>query len=94
MLRENWSHPEVRLNAERTRLEARLRTIRKRMDAAYVDKLDGKIEEDFWERKMNEWRTDGQQLKLAMNGLASSQSADSALDAQRVFELANKAYSL
>jgi len=26
------------------------------MDAAYVDKLDGKISEDFWERRMSEGR--------------------------------------
>ena len=64
------------------------------MDGAYVDKLDGKIDEDFWERKMIEWRTDKQQVKTAMNGLASPQSIDRDLDAQRVFELANKAYLL
>jgi hypothetical protein len=26
------------------------------MDTAYTDKLDGKIPEEFWERKMGEWR--------------------------------------
>jgi hypothetical protein len=28
------------------------------MDAVYADKLDGKIPEDFWERKMSEWRSE------------------------------------
>ena len=45
--------------AERSRLETRLATIRKRMDDAYTDKLDGKIPEDFWERKIRtigEWK--------------------------------------
>ncbi len=32
--------------------------IHKRMDTAYTDKLDGKIPEDFWSRKMDEWRTE------------------------------------
>lgn len=36
-------------------------------DATYVDKLDGKIPEDFWERKMNEWWTEEQQAKLAID---------------------------
>ena len=64
------------------------------MDAAYADKLDGKIPEDFWDRKMTEWRTEEQQVKMAIAGLASAETGDRALDAQKVFELANKAYCL
>jgi len=93
-LREDQNQAESRLEKERARLESRRTSIRNRMDVAYVDKLDGKIPEDFWERKMTEWRTEEQRVKLAMDGLASTQSADRALDAQRVFELANKAYLL
>ncbi len=94
MLREDQDQAGNRLEKERTRLGARLTSIRNRMDAAYVDKLDGKIPEDFWERKMAEWRAEEQQAKLALDGLASSENTDRALDAQRVFELANKAYLL
>lgn len=36
------------VTAEQTRLQGRLVAIRNRMDAAYADKLDGKIPEDFW----------------------------------------------
>jgi hypothetical protein len=64
------------------------------MDVAYVDKLDGKIPEDFWDRKMSEWRTEEQQVKMAIGGLANADTGDRALDAQKMFELANKAYSL
>jgi len=64
------------------------------MDNAYTDKLDGKIPEDFWERKMNDWRLEEQQVKMAMEGLNSAEIGDRALDAQRILELANKAYSL
>jgi hypothetical protein len=64
------------------------------MDAAYVDKLDGKIPEDFWERKMSDWRMEEQQVKMAMQGLSNSEAGDKTLDAQKIFELANKAYSL
>jgi site-specific DNA recombinase len=94
MLHEDQSQVENRLERERVRLEFRLTSIRNRMDSAYVDKLDGKIPEDFWERKMTEWRTEEQQVKLAIDGLDSTESTDRALDAQRVFELANKAYLL
>jgi hypothetical protein len=83
-----------KVGAERTRLEARLTGIRSRMDAAYVDKLDGKIPEDFWERKMTEWRMEEQQAKMAVQGLTNAETGDRALDAQRILELGNKAYSL
>ncbi len=65
------------------RLESRLTSIRNRMDSAYVDKLDGKIPEDFWERKMTEWRTEEQQVKSAMVGLASTENTDRALNASK-----------
>ena len=64
------------------------------MDAAYADKLDGKIPEDFWERKMSDWRIEEQQVQAAINGLASTGDADRAINAEKVFELANKAYLL
>ncbi len=72
----------------------RLTAIRNRMDKAYSDKLDGKIAEDFWERLMTEWRMEEQQVKMAIQGLASGETGDRALDAQKIFELANSAYSL
>jgi len=87
-------HQVGKVGAERTHLEARLTSIRKRMDAAYGDRLDGKIPEDFWERKMNEWRMKEQQVKMAIQDLCNAQYGDRALYAQRIFELANKAHSL
>ena len=32
---------------------------------AYTDKLDGKIPQDFWERKMSDWRMEKQQVREA-----------------------------
>jgi hypothetical protein len=69
-------------------------SIRDRMDAAYTDKLDGTIPADFWERKMSDWRTEEQQVRMALDGLKNGETSDRALDAERIFELANKAYSL
>ena len=57
------------MNNAEPRLQARLTTIRKRMDDAYTDKLDGKIPEDFWERKMSDWRMEEQQVRMALEGL-------------------------
>ncbi len=93
-LRKDQEQAENRLSAERTRLESRLTGIRNRIDAAYIDKLDGKISEEFWRRKTDEWTLEEQQLKLAIDGLANAATSDRAVDAQRVFELSNKAYSL
>jgi hypothetical protein len=56
-LRKDQQHSVEKVDAERSRLEARLTGIHNRMDGAYTDKLDGKIPEDFWERKMADWRS-------------------------------------
>ncbi|WP_125485106.1 recombinase family protein [Edaphobacter aggregans] len=93
-LREDQRRAASKIITERSRLELRLTGIRNRMDSAYADKLDGKIPEDFWERKMTDWRMEEQQIKMAMDGLSSAETGDRALDAQRIFELANKVYSL
>jgi DNA invertase Pin-like site-specific DNA recombinase len=93
-LRKDQQQSASKTSAERSRLEVRLTAIRKRMDGAYADKLDGKISEDFWERMMSDWRMEEQQVKMAIEGLNSAETGDRALDAQRIFELANKAYLL
>ena len=93
-LSDDQKHTAGKVNTEKARLESRLTAIRNRMDAAYLDKLDGKIDEAFWERKMGEWRLEEQQVKFALDGLETADLGDRALDAQRVLELANKAYLL
>ncbi len=82
------------LSAERAGLESRLAAIRGRQDLAYTDKLDGKIPEDFWERRMSEWRREEQQLKTAIDRIDKGEPGDRVLEAERVFELANRAHSL
>ena len=37
--------------------------MRHRLDQAYLDKLDGKISEEFWMRKSAEWFAEEQQIK-------------------------------
>ena len=93
-IRLDEAQADANRGSELSRLEGRLTAIRNRMDAAYTDKLDGKIPEDFWNRKMNDWRMEEQQVRMAIDGLSNAERGDKALDAERIFELANKAYSL
>jgi site-specific DNA recombinase len=93
-LRDDQKHAASKVNAERARLEDRLTAVRNRVDAAYTDRFDGKITEEFWERKMTDWRTEEQRVKLALEGLHTAETEDRALRAERTLELANKAYLL
>jgi site-specific DNA recombinase len=86
------SHKDT--EAQRTRLEQRLANVRVKMDRAYDDKLSGAIDEDFWNRKMNDWRNEEQQVRMALDGLKQSSNGDRLLDAKRILELANKAHFL
>jgi site-specific DNA recombinase len=81
------------ITAQRNALQARLSAVRQRMDRAYQDKLDGKIPEDFWERKMADWTTEEYSIRGALNRLEHPKS-ERLLTTQRTLELANKAYSL
>jgi site-specific DNA recombinase len=79
--------------AQRSALQQRLAALRHRMDQAYHDKLDAKIPEDFWERRMREWSDDEQRIQEALARLEEP-APQRLLTAQRTLELANKAYSL
>jgi site-specific DNA recombinase len=74
------------------RWKQRLSAVRHRLDQAYLDKRDGKINEEFWTRKSIEWLAEEHQISLAMHGLANANpDPDRIIDAVRIFELANKA---
>jgi site-specific DNA recombinase len=72
--------------------QQRLSALRSRMDQMYEDKLDGKINEDFWTRKTNEWREQERSLESQLAGLSSPLKADNVRSVKRIFELAKKAY--
>ena len=63
--REDRDRSHVWRNQERERLQKRLASVRTRMDQAYLDKPDGKITEEFWQRKKTEWQEEEQQIVLA-----------------------------
>jgi site-specific DNA recombinase len=92
-LQEDAQCSAVHRQTDRERLTQRLKAVRGRLDQIYVDKLDGKVPEDFWERKTAEWRTEEGNVLLALQGLEQS-SPDRMLNATRILELANKSYFL
>ena len=68
-IREDQERSDSWGKQEQHRLQQRLAGIRARLDQAYCDKLDGKITEDFWQRKTDEWQQEEQQALLALNVL-------------------------
>lgn len=84
---------EVARRHQKERSEQRLALVRRRLDQAHQDKLDGKISDEFWERKAGEWQSEEQQVVAAIREADAPQPAR-LLDAMRILELANKAYFL
>jgi hypothetical protein len=44
-------------------LGSELRTVQSRIDEAYNDRMDGKISEEFWERKRGDWQAEGSRIR-------------------------------
>jgi DNA invertase Pin-like site-specific DNA recombinase len=89
-------HVQMRNQAEqeRARLERELAALYSHMDAAYTDKLDGKITEEFWQRKQADWQTEDMRIKSLISGLGEDKSGERLLEVRRILELAQKAYFL
>lgn len=54
-------------------LEKQIKLLQKRVDQAYLDKLDGKISEEFWQKHTRQWIVEKEELSLK---LVSAQRAD------------------
>lgn len=93
-LRDDQHNAAARGEAQRARLESRLTEIRSYIDKTYEDKLDGKIPEDFWLRKMNAWRGEEQHIQATLERLHNLKTQDRVEAAERIFEIATKAHSL
>lgn len=87
------SRQAARVKAEKDRLQQRLAHVRHRIEQIYLDKLDGKVAEDFWETKSSEWNQEQQQIQMVLQGL-QQQSPERLLNGVRILELANKAHFL
>ena len=84
-------------NAQREReervyaMQSRLEQLRNRIDKMYEDKLDGKIDDDFWNRKSSEWRLQEREIENEIAKVQSGLTETQRPDVQRVLELANHA---
>ncbi len=89
-------HVQARSQAaqERARLQHALEALHGHMDAAYTDKLDGKITEDFWQRKQTDWQTEELALKSRIEGQEKDKTGERLLNVQRILELAQNAHSI
>ncbi|MCE5239800.1 recombinase family protein [bacterium] len=76
-----------------SKLQAEVKRLQDRLDAAYEDKLDGTIGEDTWRRKSTEWRSRQLEMQAAIERhLTASQVYYEA--GIRVLKLAQNAYTL
>jgi site-specific DNA recombinase len=91
--REDQARSKEWQKQERERLQKRLSSVRSRIDQAYLDKLDGKITEEFWQRKTEEWQREERQVLMALAGIEQAEP-DRLLTINRILELANKAHFL
>ncbi len=92
-LRQDSKEIQEKTATQRARLEQRLAAVRRRIEQAYLDKLDGKISEEFWAARNAEWQEEAKGITLALEGLQTA-NPDRLLTANRILELANRAYSL
>ena len=86
--------PSTQAKLERARLERELQTLHVRMDAAYIDKLDGRISEEFWQRKNTDWATEEFRIKSRIAGPVENEGEKQLLNIGRILELAHNAHSL
>jgi hypothetical protein len=68
---------------ERARLDSELAALHVRVDAAYTDKLDGKIPESFGQRKQAEWQQEEFRIKSLISGFGENKSSEWPLNLQR-----------
>ena len=61
------------------------------MEQAYLDKLDGKIPDEFWQRRSLEWQSEESEVVGALRCLDQPNEKQHVLNATRILELANKA---
>ena len=88
-LQESLAHDQEQAQstvaAQRSALQPRLSALQRRIDQAYQDKLDGRIPEDLWERKMQEWTSKSRSIQDVLARLEQPTN-DRLLTAQRTLE--------
>jgi hypothetical protein len=75
------------------RLQAEYKRLQNRLDAMYVDKLDGRVDQGFFDRKSAEWRAEQSRL---VRTIEEHQNANQVYldEGAHLLELSQKAYEL
>ncbi|MCP4602356.1 MAG: recombinase family protein, partial [Proteobacteria bacterium] len=92
-LRESHADEKEYHDREIARLQGEYRKLQNRCDAMYTDKLDGRIDNDYFDRKAAEWQIE--QDRLLRNTEQHQKANKSYFDEGiRILELARKASGL
>ena len=89
-LRDSDGHAEQARNEARQRLEDRRRKVLAKLDRGYDDYLEGRITDDFWNRKSVEWEDERQALDAELARLAQT-DGPLAVTGEKILELAKRA---
>ena len=92
-LKESHQDEEAYHKAQIQGLHARYEQLQRRLDSIYLDKLDGKISEDFWRERHDAWRKEQEEVRAA---LQRHERANTSYyeEGVGILELAQQAYSL
>jgi site-specific DNA recombinase len=92
-LRESHTDQKRHHDEAIARLQAEYTKLQNRIDAAYIDKLDGKIEGGFFERKATEWR--GEQANIRRS-IENHEGANQTYltEGVKLLELASRSHAL
>ena len=92
-LKESHEDEQAYHNAQLEALNTKYTTIQRRLDQIYLDKLDGKIMEDFWRERHDQWRKEQEEVRGA---LQRHERANTSYyeEGVEILELAQQAYSL
>jgi hypothetical protein len=73
------------------RIEQQQRTIQAKLDRGYDDYVSGKISEDFWTRKSEQWEEERRTTETEL-GRLSRQNPSAHVTGEKIIELAKTAY--
>jgi hypothetical protein len=93
-LKSDHVHAHEHIARELARLTHARDDVRRRMDSAYMDKLDGKIAEEFWQRKQADWQAEEARITTQIQSIKEPNIEERSLDVHRILELAQNAHSL
>lgn len=92
-LRESFQDKIEFHNETITQIEKQIKVLQNRIDQAYLDKLDRKVSEEFWQQHTSKWLAEKEEL---LAKLLNTQKADTSFleNANLILELARQASGL